>query len=297
MKKIIVCILGTLFLSSTILLIPCLLLFDFFGSNTVDDYVENNIVYADKYKEVLNKNITKNELGYVPLNRILYFYQRDETKSFMEIYLSNLDQETKRMKPISEVCLDKNYFGCINLEFKNSSQIDEYQNKPFAKPINFSKTTITSFFMQERIVYGKYDVHQAWDFAADEREEVFSVCDGTIKKVSFPYSENKIDTSGGYGNYIALECPIDNKKYTVIYGHLYPNSATVKVGDKVTKNRKIGEVGTTGYSTGNHLHFQVQNEKNEYVDGMSFVNFLEDENKENIPKEDYLTPPNLKKNK
>ena len=54
---------------------------------------------------------------------------------------------------------------------------------------------------------------------------------------------------------------------------LYPNSKKVNVGDIVSGSQVIGSVGTTGYSTGNHLHYQVQLEDNSYVDGMSFIDF------------------------
>jgi hypothetical protein len=49
------------------------MILDFFGANITDNYVENNMDYADMYKETVNKAL-KNGYGYVPLNRILYFY-------------------------------------------------------------------------------------------------------------------------------------------------------------------------------------------------------------------------------
>ena len=55
--------------------------------------------------------------------------------------------------------------------------------------------------------------------------------------------------------------------------HLYPHSGKVKVNDRVSQGQQIAEVGTTGYSTGNHLHFQVSNSKNNVVDGLSLINF------------------------
>ena len=56
-----------------VIIVPVLMILDFFGANITDNYVENNMDYADKYKETLNKAL-KNGYGYVPLNRILYFY-------------------------------------------------------------------------------------------------------------------------------------------------------------------------------------------------------------------------------
>ena len=85
-----------------------------------------------------------------------------------------------------------------------------------------------------------------------------------------------------------------NPKYSVIYGHLFPNSSKVKVGDIVSKNQTLAFVGTTGNSTGDHLHFEVRDENNKYVDGMSLVSFSE--NDINVPNkdEDYLKPPILR---
>lgn len=258
---------------SMIIIIPCLMVLDFFGANITDNYVENNMDYADMYKETLNKAI-KNGYGYVPLNRILYFYLEDDKLSFYDIYIDNISKDDNKLLAISDVCSlprYKIYDVCKNVD--TSDQIDEEQNKPFSPPIDFSKTTISSFFMEERIVFGNADVHSAWDLASGNNTPVKATCDGIVKKVSFPYSENVTDTSGGGGNTIVFECPIDDEiTYTVTYAHLYPNSSKVKVGDSVKSGDELAGVGTTGYSTGPHLHYQVQlNGSN--VDGMSLIDF------------------------
>ena len=113
-----------------IIIIPCLMILDFFGANITDDYVENNMDYADQYKETLNKAL-KNGYGYVPLNRILYFYLEDDKLSFYDIYVDNIDRESNKMKPISDVCTlpkYKTFSGCKDLD--KSDQIDEEVNKP-----------------------------------------------------------------------------------------------------------------------------------------------------------------------
>lgn len=257
---------------SLIIIIPVLMVLDFFGANITDNYVENNMDYADMYKETLNSAI-KSGYGYVPLNRILYFYLEDEKLTFLEIYKDNIDSEDNRLKEISEVCTlpkYKIYDGCKEID---EDQVDEIQNKPFSPPVDFSKVTITSFFMEERIVFGTPGVHSAWDLAAGNKTPVKSVCDGTVKKVSFKYSENVTDKNGGGGNQIYLECPIDEElTYTVIYAHLYPGTSKVKEGDSVKAGDELAGIGTTGYSTGPHLHYQVQVD-GENVDGMSLIDF------------------------
>ena len=259
--------------AALVIIIPCLMILDFFGANITDNYVENNMDYADMYKETVNKAL-KNGYGYVPLNRILYFYLEDDKLSFYDIYVDNIERESNKMKTISDVCTlpkYKIYDGCKDLD--SGDQIDEEVNKPFVPPIDFEKITVTSFFMEERIVFGKFDVHPAWDFAAGNHTVVKSVCDGRIKNVVFPYDVNVTNKLGGRGNYIVLTCPIDDEiTYDVIYAHLYPDTAKVKVGDSVTAGQEIAGVGTTGYSTGPHLHYQVMF-NGEKVDGMSLIDF------------------------
>lgn len=260
-------------------LIACLMLLDFFGANVTDGYVAENSEYGDEYLKVASSYI-KSGKGYVSLSRILYFYLEDDTLSFNEIYEDNLDKELKQVKPISEVCemsKYKNMSICDKNEYMDSGQIDEIQLKPFSYPIDFSKVTVTSFFKQERIVYGKSDVHDAWDLASANETPVLSVCDGEVIKVSFPYKENSIDTSDKVGgNHIKIKCSIDDDtSYIVYYAHLYPNSNKVKVGDIVKSGQQIAGVGTTGYSTGPHLHYAVQTEDGTRIDGMSLVDFSE----------------------
>jgi len=275
---------GTISLA-LIILVPILMLLDFFGANVTDGYVENNSQYAEMYKEVLRKNIMSGN-GYVSLDRILYFYLENDLLTFDQIYTDNLDSELKQVKPISEVCEMNRYSiysVCNTDELENSGQIDVVQNKPFSSPIEFDKLSITSFFMEERIIYGEENIHSAWDFGAAAETPVYSVCDGEVIGKSFNYTSNVIDKDGGAGNSITIKCIFDEIEYEVLYGHLYPNSAKVEVGDKVIQWQEIGGIGTTGYSTGNHLHFQVEN-NGRNVDGMSLIDF-------NNTKNSAINPP------
>ena len=151
-----------------IVLIPILMLLDFFGANVTDGYVENNSQYAELYKPVVRSNLI-NGNGYASLDRILYFYLENDNLTFIEIYQDNLDQDLKQVKPISDVCeMDKykNYSVCKLDEISESGQINEIQNKPFSSPLDFKELSVTSFFMEERIIYGEANTHSAWDFGA-----------------------------------------------------------------------------------------------------------------------------------
>lgn len=140
--------------------------------------------------------------------------------------------------------------------------------------------------MQERVVYGNSEIHKAWDFASSNHTSVYSVCDGTVKNVDFKYKNNVIDTTGGTGNSIEIECKIDDDvTYNVLYAHLFPNSSKVKGGESVRHWQQIAEVGTTGYSTGPHLHYQVSRD-GKAIDGMSLIDF-------SYEKENSFTKPTL----
>lgn len=255
--------------SFLIVLVSLLMVLDFFGANITDDYVEGNMEYADEYMKVLNNNFSA---GYVSLSRLLYFYLDSSNLTLDQIYKDNIDIELKQIKPISSVCLLSNYKHLNNCKNIDSGQINDIQNKPFIKPVDFVNVTITSFFMHERIIYGTYDIHTGVDFAKSAQSPIYSACEGTIVKKKFPYLENTIDKKGGGGNQLTIECEIDGDVYNVIYAHLYPLSSSQNVGEKVLKGELIATVGTTGYSTGNHLHFEVR-KNGVLVDGLSLIDF------------------------
>lgn len=264
-----------LIILAMVILIPVLMIYCSFGGEISDNgYIEGNIEYADEYLSILNDNLVRNNNGYVPLSRIIYFYNNDPDLSFRDLYEKNLDDELKLVKPISDVCNE--YFikseACLEENLLNSKQNDEYELKPFVPPIDMNNVLITSFFGNERIVFEEYDVHYAWDFGASAKTNVYSIGDGIVKKVRFNQSVNVTDKTNGLGNYIEIDYEYEGKIYTAIYSHLYPKSTNLKEGQIVSSNQKIGEVGTTGYSTGNHLHFQVSLDGNK-IDGLNLIDF------------------------
>ena len=102
--------------------------------------------------------------------------------------------------------------------------------------------------------------HPAIDITEKNGSAVVACADGTVIDIYNDASDNfpKIETSGsGYGNYVKLEHTdkINGKTTVTKYNHL--SKATVKVGDKLKMGDKLGEVGSTGSSTGFHLDFQL----------------------------------------
>ena len=77
--------------------------------------------------------------------------------------------------------------------------------------------------------------------------------DGTVVAVVKNYNKTDTDTPN-YGNYVKIK---HNEEYHTLYAHLAYGSVTLNVGDTVKKGDQIGLMGNTGYSTGNHLHYEV----------------------------------------
>ena len=97
--------------------------------------------------------------------------------------------------------------------------------------------------------------HKAWDIAAVTGSAVVAAEDGTVTYVQI--WDGSYDTTGmmSYGHMIQIEHPDGN---TTLYAHL--SEINVQQGEKVVRGQRIGRVGSTGNSTGPHLHFEVMSE-------------------------------------
>jgi murein DD-endopeptidase MepM/ murein hydrolase activator NlpD len=79
---------------------------------------------------------------------------------------------------------------------------------------------------------------------------------------------------GGFGNFVILAHKINGKNYTTLYAHLKDGSIKVKPGQKIEAGTVLGIMGTTGMSTGVHLHWEMWAGKTHgwSADGKGFVN-------------------------
>lgn len=86
-----------------------------------------------------------------------------------------------------------------------------------------------------------------------------------------PTSSGNSNCGGGYGNYVIIQHTDGN--YT-LYAHMHANTITVKAGDSVEQGQIIGKMGSSGYSTGPHLHFEIregQNSSSSAVDPLTYI--------------------------
>ena len=115
-------------------------------------------------------------------------------------------------------------------------------------------TYLTSEFGEGR----SYETHNAVDIGAGLGTPIYAANSGTVvsSNSSCPhtnYGGNWCSCGGGYGNYIWI---LHDNGYETIYGHMISTAAST--GDYVQAGQLIGYVGSSGWSTGPHLHFELR---------------------------------------
>jgi len=111
-------------------------------------------------------------------------------------------------------------------------------------PINGARLS-SNFGMRKHPISGFNKLHKGVDFAAAKGTPVYAGGDGVVE-----YSGN----NGGYGKYIRLR---HNNEYKTAYAHLSGFSKNISKGKRVNQGDIIGYVGSTGKSTGSHLHYEI----------------------------------------
>ena len=98
--------------------------------------------------------------------------------------------------------------------------------------------------------------------------------------IEAPYDATVIEAKkstapgGGFGNYVIILMKIDGKFYTSLFAHMQDGSIKVKKGQKITAGMPLGKMGTTGMSTGKHLHWELRLGKQHIWDAMG-KNYIE----------------------
>jgi len=111
-------------------------------------------------------------------------------------------------------------------------------------PINGARLS-SSYGMRKHPILGFNKMHKGTDFAAPMGTPIMASGSGTVTRAKW---------CGGGGNCIKIK---HNSTYTTVYAHLKSFAAGIKVGKKVKQGQIIGYVGSTGMSTGPHLHYEV----------------------------------------
>ena len=232
--------------------------------------VKENILRLYK-NEVVVKNIIKNNLytsatdvGIEP-NIIIEFarifgfevdFQRDIRKGdWFEIYYEKFKDDNNKVRDTGKIIYASMYVNGeeINLyNFKFEKDKEEYfdiKGKSITKslmktPINGARLS-SSFGMRKHPILGYNKMHRGTDFAAPSGTPIMASGSGTVTRARW---------CGGGGNCVKIK---HNSTYETIYAHMKAFAKGIKEGRKVKQGQIIGYVGSTGMSTGPHLHYEV----------------------------------------
>lgn len=138
---------------------------------------------------------------------------------------------------------------------RSDRYIQLIQTMPLGRP---AQGRFTSGFGRRSDPFnGQAAFHAGIDFKGRSGENVTATADGVVKETGWD--------AGGYGNYVIVR---HGGGYSTLYGHL--SAAKVKKGDKVSRGDTVGLLGSSGRSTGPHLHYEVHH-KGRPVDPGKYV--------------------------
>lgn len=137
----------------------------------------------------------------------------------------------------------------------------------FAKGEPASVLVTSKFGPRIHPITGQQSQHSGIDIGgvSEGVTNVIAVKDGVVvyptdgSPTNCPSSSSMSDCGGGYGNYVIIQ---HNDGTYTLYAHLYADSITVKANDSVKQGQVIGKVGSSGNSTGAHLHFEIRQGNN-----------------------------------
>jgi murein DD-endopeptidase MepM/ murein hydrolase activator NlpD len=231
--------------------------------------IKENILQLYK-KEVVIKNEIKNnlysaaiEVGIEP-NIIVEFariygfevdFQRDIRKGdWFEILYERFEDDNNIVKDTGKIIYASMYVNGeeINLyNFKDENETGYYdiKGKSIVKslmktPINGARLS-SSYGMRKHPILGYNKMHRGTDFAARSGTPIMASGSGTITRARW---------CGGGGNCVKIK---HNSTYETIYAHMKSFARGIKEGKKIKQGQVIGYVGSTGLSTGPHLHYEV----------------------------------------
>ena len=235
-----------------------------------DDFsIKENILQLYK-KEVVVKNLIKNNLYSAAVNsgvepniivefaRIFGFevdFQRDIRKGdWFEILYERFEDDNNKIRDTGKIIyaamfVNGEEINLYNFKYKNISEYYDIKGKSITKslmktPINGARLS-SSFGNRKHPILGYNKLHTGTDFAAPSGTPIMASGSGTVTRSRW---------CGGGGNCVKIK---HNSTYETVYAHMKSFAKGIKEGKKVKQGQIIGYVGSTGMSTGPHLHYEV----------------------------------------
>ena len=152
------------------------------------------------------------------------------------------------------------YMGCASVSYVSRSGKGgsiSYDGGQFLWP-TFGR--ISAYFQSNDSVHKGH--HDGVDIAAPFGTKIMAISDGVVKEIrnSCPHNYGKKGNccGNGYGNYVIIDHGKDSKGTIYVAWYAHMQSVAVSAGQTVKKGQIIGYVGSTGWSTGSHLHFGLK---------------------------------------
>ncbi|MDA9685227.1 M23 family metallopeptidase [bacterium] len=222
------------------------------------DILKEIIINESLYKSAINADVPPNIImQFVNLYGFDVDFQREirngnKIKIYYEVFLDNkLNIRKAGNIKFASLALSKNTYKLYKYTTNdnNKSEYFDAAGKSAVKalmktPINGASLS-SGYGMRKHPILGYDRLHQGVDFAAPTGTAIMAAGTGFIEKIGM---------NGGAGNYIKIK---HINGYKTAYGHMSKFAAGLKKGSKVTQGQTIGFVGSTGMSTGPHLHYEV----------------------------------------
>ncbi len=235
---------------------------DKFTSSEIVTNLKRKVLYKEgKIVQSLYRSAVKNK---IPPNIIVEFariygfqvdFQRDirRNDTYQIIYEVFEDADKKIFNSGNILFADLNLRNQSNAfyHFNDNGEDGHYDingksvKKALMKtPINGARLS-SKFGMRKHPIDGYTKMHRGTDFAAPMGTPIMASGDGVVTKASW---------CGGGGNCVKIR---HNSSYTTVYAHMSKFASSIKKGKRVKQGQIIGYVGSTGKSTGPHLHYEV----------------------------------------
>lgn len=161
-------------------------------------------------------------------------------------------------------------FSVINLHIASAGTY--WSLKSFRRPIDTILNPVFSSYydndpsngvLDYACGTGTYNAHKGTDFRAVINTPVYAGAGGLVYSTNnscYTWGYLGSKCGGGFGNYVKIDHigPNDGKGLVTIYAHLAQNTIAVKAGDQLICSKYLGSSGSSGNSTGSHVHFEVQ---------------------------------------
>ena len=220
------------------------------------EVVIKNIIKNNLYSSAVNAGIEPNII--IEFARIFGFevdFQRDIRKGdWFEILYERFEDDNNKVRDTGKIIyasmfVNGNEINLYNFKYNNIEDYYNISGKSITKslmktPINGARLS-SSFGMRKHPILGYNKMHRGTDFAAPSGTPIMASGSGTVTRARW---------CGGGGNCVKIK---HNSTYETIYAHMKAFAKGIREGRKVKQGQIIGYVGSTGLSTGPHLHYEV----------------------------------------